>query len=77
MASTKYQRIFISQKKLDEKYEGIVNTITLLNQKPISNRKEIVKLVASMVPEYRRPLTEINAEIAITAENGELSEDVS
>jgi len=66
MQSTKHERIFISQKQLDEKYEGIINTVNILSQKPISSRKEIIKLVATLVPEYRRAVKEVKDEIAAT-----------
>ncbi|NLD49204.1 MAG: polysaccharide biosynthesis protein, partial [Clostridiaceae bacterium] len=68
MQATKHERIFISQKQLDEKYEGIINTVNILSQKPVNNYKEIIKLVSTLVPEYQRPLTEVNEEIAITEE---------
>jgi FlaA1/EpsC-like NDP-sugar epimerase len=68
MLSTKHERIFISQKQLDEKYEGILNTINILNQNPISTRKEVIKLVANLVPEYHKPVSEVNEEIALTEE---------
>jgi len=76
MQSTKHERIFISQKKLDEKYEGILNTVTMLHHKHITNHKELIKLIATLVPEYQRPAAEIddetmNEEIAITEENGQ------
>lgn len=76
MQSTKHERIFISQKQLDERYEGILNTVTMLHHKHITNHKELIKLIANLVPEYRRPASEINeerinAEIAITEENGQ------
>jgi|LSQX01.1.fsa_nt_gb FlaA1/EpsC-like NDP-sugar epimerase len=72
MQSTKHERIFISQKQLDEKYEGIINTVNILSQKPVTSRKEIIKVVSTLVPEYRRPLTEVNAEIALTEETRKL-----
>lgn len=68
MQSTKHERIFISQKQLDEKYEGILNTVNLLNQNPISTRKEVIKLVANLVPEYRRAVHDVKDEIAFTDE---------
>jgi len=76
MQATKHERIFISQKKLDEKYEGILNTVTMLHHKHITNHKELIKLIATLVPEFRRPAAEIddetmNEEIAITEENGQ------
>lgn len=68
MQSTKHERIFISQKQLDEKYEGILNTINILNQNPISTRKEVIKLVANLIPEYRRTVHDVKDEIAFTDE---------
>jgi len=68
MQSTKHERIFISQKQLDEKYEGILNTINILNQSPISTRKDVIKLVAKLIPEYRRTLHDIKDEIALTGD---------
>lgn len=68
MQSTKHERIFISQKQLDEKYEGILNTINILNQNPISTRKEVIKLVANLIPEYQRTVKEVKDEIAFTDE---------
>ncbi len=71
MQSTKHERIFISQKQLDEKYEGILNTINILNQSPISTRKDVIKLVAKLIPEYRRALHDIKHEIALTGEEND------
>ena len=66
--STQHERIFISTKKLEEKYEGIIDNITIMTQRQINGRKDVVRLIAALVPEYQRTTQESQTEIAVTGE---------
>ncbi len=66
--STQHERIFISTKKLEEKYEGIIDNISLMTQRQINGRKDVIRLIAALVPEYQRTARESQTEIAVTGE---------
>jgi FlaA1/EpsC-like NDP-sugar epimerase len=66
--STQHERIFISTKKLEEKYEGIIEHIAIMTQRQINGRKDVIRLIAALVPEYQRTTRESQTEIAVTGE---------
>jgi len=53
MAATKHERIFISKKEMDSNYTGINKHIEEWVREKNSNRDEIVKLFAELIPEYQ------------------------
>lgn len=53
MASTRHERIFISNKELDHHYINLSKSINKLSKKNIRERSEILKLIMSVVPEYQ------------------------
>ncbi len=55
MAATKHERIFISKKEMDSNYTGINKNIEEWVREKNSNRDEIVKLFAELIPEYQGP----------------------
>lgn len=52
MLFTKHQRIFISRKELDENYTGINASIYDLFKGTDPENSELIKLIASLIPEY-------------------------
>ncbi len=53
MAATRNERIFISKKELDVNYAGINDSIATIVNKAQSDRKEIMKIILNLVPEYQ------------------------
>jgi FlaA1/EpsC-like NDP-sugar epimerase len=57
MSSTRHERIFISKKQLDENYNGIRKNIAMITE-PLFERKELVRLISKLVPEFRKQFEE-------------------
>jgi len=55
MKSTLHERIFISKKELDNVYTGIHNDIYALFMKAAPDKIAIIDLLASLIPEYKKP----------------------
>ena len=53
MAATRNERIFISKKELDVNYAGINDSIATIVNKAQSDRKEIMRIILNLVPEYQ------------------------
>lgn len=53
MAATKYDRIFISKKELDENYIGISRTINTMAKNALLDNTEILNLIHELIPEYK------------------------
>ncbi len=52
MAATRHQRIFISSKELDERYNGIRNNIAAWIKNLPPDRNEIMRFIQELIPEY-------------------------
>lgn len=53
MAATRHERIFISQKELDDKYSGINSRIVAQIRKAVVDRSEVIELISTLLPEYQ------------------------
>ncbi len=53
LVSTKHERIFISNKKLDNNYLDISKSINLLVKNALMDRTEVLKMIIDLVPEYQ------------------------
>lgn len=55
MAATKHERIFISQKDIDEKYINVGKTLQNFAKSGMHSKIEIIQLIATLLPEYQVP----------------------
>ncbi|NLV20974.1 MAG: polysaccharide biosynthesis protein [Syntrophomonadaceae bacterium] len=55
MTATKHQRIFISQKDIDEKYINVGKTLQNFAKSGMHSKTEIIQLIATLLPEYQVP----------------------
>jgi len=68
MAATQHQRIFISQKEIDEKYINVGKTLQNFAKSGMHSKEEIIQLIATLLPEYQVPEgieVEIRKEISL------------
>jgi FlaA1/EpsC-like NDP-sugar epimerase len=53
MAATKYERIFISKKEMDDAYLNINKTVMTFAKSGLHNRADVLELIMNLLPEYQ------------------------